>query len=133
MPFIGNKAALAHETAHPTTGEIGAEKERLAESFLLDQGLRLVARNHRCRYGELDLIMRDAAVLVFVEVRFRRSTHFGSPAATVDARKQRRLITTAKHYLQAHPTPLACRFDVIAMSGDNQIEWIKHAFTLDSN
>ncbi len=124
---------MAERGAPPTAGMVGAEKERLAESFLTDQGLRPVARNHRCRYGEIDLIMREAAVLVFVEVRFRRSTRFGSPADTVDARKQRRLIAAARHYLQGHPTSLACRFDVLAISGENQIQWIKHAFTLDSN
>lgn len=124
---------MADQPRPPTTGAVGAEKERLAESFLTNQGLRLVARNHRCRYGEIDLIMREASILVFVEVRFRRSTRFGSPAETVDARKQRRLIATAKHYLQAHPTPCACRFDVVAIDGQHHIQWIKHAFTLDSN
>ena len=124
---------MAGQGAPSTTGAVGTEKERLAESFLIGQGLRPVARNHRCRYGEIDLIMREAAVLVFVEVRFRRSTRFGSPAETVDARKQRRLIAAARHYLQGHPTLLACRFDVVAITAENQMQWIKHAFTLDSN
>ncbi len=76
--------------------------------------------------------MRDGAVLVFVEVRYRRSVRFGTPAATVDARKQRRLATTARHYLKTHPTQLACRFDVVAISGQDTIQWIRNAFTLDT-
>ena len=116
----------------PSTRSVGEDKERLAESFLTTQGLQLVARNHRCRYGEIDLIMRNVAVLVFVEVRFRRSTRFGSPVETVDARKQRRLIAAAQHYLQSHPSLLACRFDVVGISGQNEIQWIKHAFAVDA-
>ncbi|MBK5964707.1 YraN family protein [Thiocystis minor] len=124
---------MVSQEAKPSTGSVGEEMERLAESFLTRQGLRCIARNHRCRYGEIDLILREAAMLVFVEVRFRRSTRFGNPAETVDARKQRRLIATANHYLQLHPSALPCRFDVVAISGQNQIQWIKHAFTADSS
>ncbi len=128
---------MVEKDAKPGTGStnprsVGAEMERLAESFLIRQGLRCIARNHRCRYGEIDLILREAAMLVFVEVRFRRSTRFGSPAETVDTRKQRRLIAAANHYLQSHPSALPCRFDVIAISGQKEIQWIKHAFTADS-
>lgn len=123
---------MVDQDSKPSTVSVGEEMERLAESFLMRQGLRLVARNHRCRFGEIDLILRDAAILVFVEVRFRRSTRFGSPAETVDNRKQRRLIAAASHYLHSHPSVLPCRFDVVAISGQNQIHWIKHAFTVDS-
>ncbi|EGV32074.1 UPF0102 protein yraN [Thiorhodococcus drewsii AZ1] len=114
------------------TSRIGAEAERLAESFLNEQGLKTLARNHRCRYGEIDLVMRDGAVLVFVEVRFRRSNQFGTPAETVDRRKQKRLITTARHYLNTNPSTLPCRFDVIAIDGQNRIQWIQHAFAVES-
>jgi putative endonuclease len=124
---------MVSQESKPSAGSVGEAMERLAESFLMRQGLRFIARNHRCRYGEIDLILREAAMLVFVEVRFRRSTRFGSPAETVDVRKQRRLIATANHYLQSHPSALACRFDVVAISGQNQIQWIKHAFTADSS
>ncbi|MTW22013.1 YraN family protein [Allochromatium palmeri] len=114
----------------PDTRAIGEAKERIAESFLTTQGLTLVARNHRCRRGEIDLVMRDASILVFVEVRYRRSARFGTAAATVDARKQQRLILAARHYLLMHPTQLACRFDVVAIGAQDDIEWIKQAFTL---
>lgn len=125
---------MTDKDAQPAAGArgsqaVGAAMERLAEAFLIRQGLRFVARNQRCRYGEIDLILRDAAVLVFVEVRFRRATRFGSPAETVDSHKQRRLIAAARYYLQRHPSTLPCRFDVVAITDQNQIRWIKQAFT----
>lgn len=74
--------------------------------------------------------MRDGASLVFVEVRYRRSSRFGNPAETVDLRKQRRLAAAAGHYLLENPTVLPCRFDVVAIGGPDRIEWIKNAFDL---
>lgn len=118
------------DRARPDTRAIGAAKERLAEAFLIARGLRLVARNQHSRFGEIDLVMREETVLVFVEVRYRRSTRFGTPAATVDARKQQRLILAARHYLHTHPTQLACRFDVVAIGAQDDIQWIRQAFTL---
>ncbi|SDX76617.1 putative endonuclease [Allochromatium warmingii] len=114
----------------PNSAAIGAAKERLAEAFLIERGLTPLARNYRCRGGEIDLVMRDAQTLVFVEVRYRRSAQFGTAAATVDARKQQRLIQAAQQYLQQHPTALACRFDVVAIDGQDRIEWIRQAFML---
>ena len=114
----------------PDSAAIGAAKERLAEAFLIERGLRLIARNRRYRGGELDLVMRDGQALVFVEVRYRRSAQFGTAAATVDAHKQQRLIQAAQQYLQQHPTALACRFDVVAIDGQDAIQWIQQAFML---
>ncbi|MBK1647409.1 YraN family protein [Rhabdochromatium marinum] len=99
-----------------------------AREYLEAQGLEWVASNHRCRFGEIDLIMRDQQVLAFIEVRFRRSQQFGGASASVDVRKQRRLITAARHYLSRHPTEQPCRFDVVAMNGQEPIRWIKGAF-----
>ncbi len=111
----------------------GAWAEDLACRHLLDQGLRLITRNYRCRYGEIDLVMRDAATIAFVEVRLRSRTDFGSGAESVDARKQARLLSSAEHYLQRHATLLAdCRFDVVSIrrsADSHQLEWIRHAFT----
>jgi putative endonuclease len=97
---------------------VGDAMERLAEDYLRRHRLQPVARNHRCRFGEIDLVMRDGATLVFVEVRYRSSDRFGTAAETVDRRKQRRLTAAASHYLQGHPTVLPCRFDVVAVSGE---------------
>jgi putative endonuclease len=111
-----------------TTRQVGGEKELLAARYLQSQGLHLFERNHRCRFGEIDLIMGDEDCLVFVEVRYRRSSRFGRPEQTVDGRKQRRLSAAAYHYLQAHPTMLPCRFDVVAIVDQDQIQWFKNAF-----
>jgi putative endonuclease len=111
-----------------TTVAIGGDKERLAGAYLEGCGLRLVARNYRCRRGEIDLIMRDGSTLAFVEVRYRASTRFGTPAETVGPKKRQRLAAAAAHYLARHPTTLACRFDVLSITGANEIHWIRNAF-----
>ncbi len=116
---------------------LGNSIEQQALEHLQKQGLSLVARNYQWRRGEIDLIMRDTGVLIFVEVRYRKSSRFGNAAESVDQRKQQRLIITAQHFLQANPSVqnLPCRFDVIACSPDPnsadsrlQIDWIIDAF-----
>lgn len=112
----------------------GREAEARAQAYLEAQGLRLVAANYHCRFGEIDLIMRHGSVLVFVEVRERRSNNFGGAAASVTRRKQEKIIATAQHFLQHQPefsrTP--ARFDVLALTGagSNAIDWLQAAFTL---
>lgn len=110
--------------------------EGLAAVYLQYQGLTLLSRNYRCRQGELDLVMRDTSesphVTVFVEVRYRKETSYGRPEETILVAKQRKLILTAGHYLQAQNTPEATtRFDVVAVTQPNyipHITWIKDAF-----
>lgn len=109
---------------------IGGAKEDAALRYLEDRGLKLESRNYRCRQGEIDLIMRDGGCLAFVEVRYRKNARFGSAAESVTATKQRRIIVAAQHYLQRHPTRLDCRFDVLAMTGADDIQWLKNAFQL---
>lgn len=97
----------------------------------MQRGLCLVERNFRTRYGEIDLIMQDQSVLVFVEVRYRRHQHFGDALDTVTATKQHRLIRTADIYLQHKQLSCACRFDVVGVTGPRHarhIDWIQHAF-----
>src|SRR5690606_19407772 len=74
----------------------GAAVEAAAGRHLAEAGLRPVATNAAARFGELDLVMRDGQTLVFVEVRYRRSDRFGGGAASVDARKRRRLVLAAR-------------------------------------
>ncbi len=111
---------------------IGKQTEQLARRYLQHNGLLHKESNYRCRQGEIDLIMEDGNTLVFVEVRYRKSAHFGSAAETVDARKQNRLVNSAQHYLASrNKRNMACRFDVISMSGPLtaiQIDWITDAF-----
>lgn len=112
-----------------TSRLIGQVFEKKAEHFLQEQGLKLVQRNFLCKTGEIDLIMRDQQTLVFVEVRFRKSTDFGGSEASISKTKRRHLILAAKYYLKKYygnSVPL-CRFDVVAVSGDN-MNWIKNAF-----
>lgn len=108
--------------------QTGDEKEALARRYLEGRGLTHVAHNVRCRHGEIDLVMRHDQVLVFVEVRYRRGDRFGGAAASVDRRKQARLIATAGYYLQRHPTDLPCRFDVVAIGAQDRLEWFQNAF-----
>ena len=84
------------------TQSIGSLSERLAESYLHERGLKTLVRNFQCRGGELDLVMLDGATRVFVEVRYRKPNRFTSAAASVDVRKQRKLIHAAWQFLAEH-------------------------------
>ncbi len=108
----------------------GAEAEQVAAQFLQRHGLTLTHANYRCRFGEIDLILRDGATLVFAEVRQRSRGDFGGAAASIDARKQQRLILTAQHYLANLPSAPSCRFDAVLLDGAGNIDWIKNAFGL---
>lgn len=117
-----------------TTRQAGQEGEERALRFLEAQGLRLVERNYRVGggprrpAGEIDLILRDRdTTLVFVEVRARRSDRHGGAAATVTAHKQRRIVRAAQTYLLRFATPPICRFDVVAIDGDD-LQWLRGAF-----
>lgn len=111
----------------------GLDAEKLAATFLVNHGLKLVAQNYHCRYGEIDLIMRDANTLIFIEVRLRSNVRFGSAGASITLKKQQKLIATAQYYLQqlgeSHKS-LACRFDAILMNKTDlqNIEWVRNAF-----
>jgi putative endonuclease len=116
---------------------VGAAAEDAALKHLTANGLQLIARNYRCRGGELDLVMLEGKTLALIEVRYRSSDDFGGAAASVTWFKQRRLMLAARHLittrndLRRYPA----RFDVIAVTGFNwklpQIEWIKGAFLMD--
>lgn len=108
----------------------GSDAEQLAVSYLQRQRLVLVAQNYRCRFGEIDLIMRDGSVLVFIEVRMRTSEQFGGAAASITPSKQAKLLRTARHYLSEINGEPPCRFDAVLLSGTagQAIEWIKNAF-----
>lgn len=117
--------------------EAGAAAENAALQFLLRQGLKPVARNYRCRGGEIDLVMLDGKTLALVEVRYRASQEFGGAAASVTWIKQKRIILAARHLLKMRPDlrALPARFDVVAVTGadwrEPRIQWIKAAFYAD--
>ena len=111
----------------------GRNAENLACRYLERQGLQLLQRNFQCRCGELDLIMRDGPYVVFVEVRFRSSERYGSPAETVTAAKRKRLIRAAAYYLQRQRFNNPCRFDIIGVTfleGEGRLDWIRDAFAV---
>ncbi|WP_295920846.1 YraN family protein [uncultured Xanthomonas sp.] len=109
----------------------GNAVEAAARAELERAGLRLIAANVAFRGGELDLVMQQAQSLVFVEVRYRRSSAFGGGAASVDLRKRRRLLLAAHLFLAAHPqyANWPCRFDVVEAEGDPpRLTWLRDAF-----
>ncbi len=106
----------------------GAQAELVAGQYLQQHGLTLVETNYRCRFGEIDLVLRDGETLVFAEVRQRSSRDFGGAAASIDARKQQRLILTAQHYLAMLPRIPPCRFDAVLLDAAGNIEWVRNAF-----
>jgi len=110
----------------------GAAAEQLAADYLQGRGLRLVERNFRVRGGEIDLVCRDGATTVFVEVRLRSRKDFGGAAASITSAKRARLVLAAKHWLLSHSeTP--CRFDCVLLDGlePENIEWLRDAFSAD--
>jgi len=114
-------------------GQLG---EAAAAAYLEQKGYRIKERNYRCPLGELDIIAADGGEIVFIEVRTRSSTAFGTPQESIDARKQLRLRRLAAYYLNARGLAgQACRFDVVAVRLDvdgqervTGIEVIKGAF-----
>lgn len=121
----------------PGKGTLGARAEQAAFRYLVDRGLRPVAKNFRRRGGEIDLIMLDDDCLVFIEVRCRRSTAFTEPATTVDRHKQRRIIRTAALFnaSDSRYASHTMRFDVVAVQATNPptMHWIRDAFRPDDS
>jgi putative endonuclease len=111
----------------------GHHAETQASLFLEKNGLRFVCKNYHCPAGEIDLIMQDNDYCVFIEVRMRENTQRGTGAETVTAKKQKRIIKTALHYLQKHKLVdrVDCRFDVISID-NGVISWIQNAFEVSA-
>ena len=101
----------------------------MAVAFLEARGLSILERNYRCRLGEIDLVARDGATTVFVEVRRRKSAAFGGAAGSITAAKRLKLLKAARHYISRLRTAPACRFDALLIEGEPpRIEWIRNAF-----
>ncbi|MGI1677263.1 MAG: YraN family protein [Cellvibrionaceae bacterium] len=113
--------------------KIGNWAEVATQKHLQEQGLKTQACNYNCPLGEIDLIMLDKDQLVFIEVRFRKNSAYGSAIESVAAHKQKKIIKAAQHYLQATKLTqkVSCRFDVVGVELNNnqpKFEWIKNAF-----
>jgi putative endonuclease len=113
---------------------LGKEGERIAERYLQNKGYKLVERNYRCRAGELDLIVLDRRVVVFVEVKTRTGRGFGSPLEAVEFRKQRKIIQAAQFFLaEKRLQQRDARFDVVGVSWAGRepiVEHVENAFEL---
>jgi putative endonuclease len=114
------------KAAHLQSGE---HAEQLALSYLQNQGLRWLCSNYRCKVGELDLVMQEDAVVVIVEVRYRKSEKYGGALQSITWRKQQRIVAATQHFVILNQLNHArIRFDVVAISAEHRIEWIKNAF-----
>lgn len=117
-----------------TTKDIGEQTESLACQYLKSQGLTLVEKNYHCRGGEVDLIMQEQDTLVFVEVKYRQSTHFGGAVAAVSVAKQKKIkhcVTFYLHQMALNEYNTPCRLDVVTLEGNisqPEIRWYKNAF-----
>ncbi|KAA0446041.1 MAG: YraN family protein [Candidatus Thioglobus sp.] len=115
--------------------QIGNQAEKLAQKYLTKNGLKFIEANYLTKMGEIDIIMLDKSSksLVFVEVRYRQNSSFGSAVDTVNSNKQAKIILAAKHFLLEYPKydNFICRFDIIGLESDlkcPKINWIKGAF-----
>ncbi|MDJ0918269.1 MAG: YraN family protein [Woeseiaceae bacterium] len=119
--------------ARASTRAVGQQAEAQALKFLQGQGLRLLDRNFHCRFGEIDLVMRDGDCVVFVEVRKRTRNKIAAATQSVGRQKQRKLTLAASFYLAGLATDAlpTCRFDVIGIdtAGSHaSIDWRRNAF-----
>jgi putative endonuclease len=111
----------------------GRWAEQTALEYLLSKKLKLLDKNFRSAFGEIDLIMQDKNIILFIEVRYRSSNHFHTALESINRKKCDRIISTSYQYLTENrsASQLDCRFDVVALSGSQEtptIEWIKNAF-----
>ena len=107
----------------------GQSAEKQARVYLQKKRFKLLEKNYRCPFGEIDLIMKKKNLIVFVEVRCRNNLHFGTPLESVDINKQNKIIATAKYYLikKSLYEKVDCRFDIIAIK-HRQLTWYPNSF-----
>jgi len=108
---------------------VGSRGEKLAVDFLKRRGYKIIQRNFRCREGEIDIIAQQGDCLVFVEVRTKKGSRFGTPEESVTLSKREKLISLANAYLQACDNPPAWwRIDVVAveLAPDNKVSRLEH-------
>ena len=115
------------------SSDSGLKAEDMAAEYLRARGFKILDRRWACPLGELDIVASDSGTLVFVEVRARASSSYGSPLETVTGAKQKKVIKAALSYLKAKALkPEALRFDVIGFTGDGaEPEHIVNAFQAD--
>lgn len=107
----------------------GKQAEQDATAYLQHNGVRILHKNYRCKGGEIDIIAQDRKMLLFVEVRSRTSTLFGSAIETITLHKQKRIVKAARHYLGKYSSSTIppCRFDAIVID-NHTLKWEKDCF-----
>ncbi len=118
-------SSITGKNAHLLRGKTAEDR---AFDFLINQGLKPVCRNFRCKQGELDLVMQDKQSLVIIEVRYRKTDTYGSALESITSAKQARIVAATHHYLATVTLNRPIRFDVVAISGNGDVNWIKNAF-----
>ncbi len=123
--MLGNSGKISYQR--------GRWAEQTALEYLLTKKLKLLDKNFRSAFGEIDLIMQDKNIILFIEVRYRSSNHFHTALESINRKKCERIISTSHQYLSENrrTSQLDCRFDVVVLSGPQEtptIEWIKNAF-----
>lgn len=106
---------------------VGSFYEDVAVDYLKSKGVKILQRNFRCKFGELDIVGKDGECVVIVEVKYRASDSFGEALYAVGAKKQRRICKCAIVYCMLHPEVKELRYDVLAIS-DTKVDWIQNAF-----
>lgn len=111
----------------PFVRKLGCQAEALAAAYLVKRGYKIIGQNINYRFGELDIVARDKHVLVFIEVKHRRSQIYGTPYEAVTRSKQHKIILAANAYLQKYSGKIpTCRFDVVSLVGDLKNPHIEH-------
>lgn len=125
----GKPATPADEAKARGAPGSGAQAEHIARAFLERRGLKTLDSNWRCRFGELDLVCQEGDMIVFVEVRLRTNSRFGSAADSIHGAKRNRLLAAARLYLARGPER-PCRFDAVLLDSldPDRVEWIRDAF-----
>ncbi len=112
----------------------GKKGEDIAVAYLKSTGYRIVERNYKCLFGEIDIVAKDGNTVVFVEVKSRKSEEFGDPQLAVGLEKQKKISKISLKYLEEkHLYPCNARFDVVAIKmlpNGNRVELIQNAFEL---
>lgn len=110
--------------------KIGNAYENAAASYLRQKGFLILEQNFYSRFGEIDIVAKDGRYLVFIEVKYRRNDSCGTPLEAVNAKKQKKICRTASYYClkNGYADTVPCRFDVVAITGDNVIAHMENAF-----
>lgn len=108
----------------------GGKYEQLATDFLINKGYSIIDRNYYTIYGEIDIIAKYEEIIVFVEVKYRSNNIYGTPIEAVDYKKREKIKKTALYYYSVceYSDSVPCRFDVIGIDKDNNINHIENAF-----